>query len=373
MGAISFEVESVDRETRARAGRLTTPHGVIETPIFMPVGTAGTVKGMRPSDLKEIGAQIILGNTYHLFLRPGHELVKKMGGLHRFIGWDRPILTDSGGFQVFSQGDLRKITEEGVEFRSYIDGSKRWMGPEESIAVQEALGADIIMAFDECVALPATREQLISSMERTTRWLKRCIKAKTRDDQALFGILQGGTELDLRLRHLEEIVELDLEGYAIGGLSVGEPPQEMYRIVSEVAPLMPEDKPRYLMGVGTPEDIVESVANGVDMFDCVMPSRNARNAQLFTTYGRLRIRNARFKDDPRPIDEHCTCYTCRNFSRSYIRHLFMSREMLGPMLATHHNLHFYLNLVREMRRAIKEGNFSKWRAEFYEKFNRGVE
>ena len=372
MSAISFEVENVDPNTKARAGRLTTPHGIIETPIFMPVGTAGTVKGMRPSELKEIGSEIILGNTYHLFLRPGHELIKKLGGLHQFINWDRPILTDSGGFQVFSQANLRKITDEGVEFRSYLDGSKRWMGPEESIAVQEALGADIIMAFDECVALPADRKQLSSAMTRTTKWLKRCIDAQTREDQALFGILQGGTELDLRKQHLEEIGEFDLEGYAIGGLSVGEPPPVMHEIVHEIAPLMPQNKPRYLMGVGRPEDLVECVAGGIDMFDCVMPSRNARNAQLFTSYGRLRIRNAQFKDDPAPIDENCSCYTCQNFSRAYLRHLFVSKEMLGAMLATHHNLHFYLHLMKEMRNAIKKGQFPQWRQGFYEKFTRGI-
>ncbi len=372
MAAISFEVEHQDQETSARTGRLQTPHGEIQTPIFMPVGTAGTVKGMKPRDLLEVGSQIILGNTYHLFLRPGHELVRQMGGLHKFMSWDKPILTDSGGFQVFSQAELRKITEEGVEFRSYLDGSKMWMGPEESMEVQEALGVDIIMAFDECVALPATRDKIQDAMDRTTRWLKRCIKAHSREDQALFGIIQGGIELDLRRAHLEELAELGLPGYAIGGLSVGEAPEDMYRVVHDLAPRMPAEKPRYLMGVGRPEDLVECVAGGVDMFDCVMPTRNARNAQLFTTYGPLKIRNARYKDDPEPVDPECDCHTCTHFSRAYLRHLFVSKELLGSMLATHHNLAFYLRLMRQMRSAIEEGRFSTWRKDFYTSFRRGV-
>mgnify|MGYP000344655506 CR=1 FL=1 len=360
MSTFSYEVIAVDPQTQARAGKLRTPHGEIETPIFMPVGTAGTVKGMRPQDLKNIQAQIILGNTYHLFLRPGHELVKKMGGLHKFIGWDRPILTDSGGFQVFSQADLRKISEEGVEFRSYIDGSKHWLGPEESMAVQEALGADIIMAFDECIALPASRDKVKDAMDRTTRWLERCITAHTREDQALFGIIQGGTELDLRIEHMEELNQFDLPGYAIGGLSVGEAPSEMYRIVHGLAPKMLADRPRYLMGVGRPIDLVECVAGGVDMFDCVMPTRHARNAQLFTSKGVIKIRNARYIEDERPIDENCSCYTCSNFSRAYIRHLFKAKELLGAMLATEHNLAFYLDLSRQMREAIIDGTFGEW-------------
>jgi queuine tRNA-ribosyltransferase len=373
MADFSYRVVAEDPDTNARAGVLTTPHGEIETPIFMPVGTAATVKTMKPRELEEIGAQIILANTYHLFLRPGADLVQKMGGLHGFSRWSGPMLTDSGGFQVFSQSNLRKITEKGVQFRSYIDGSKHFMGPEESIAVQEALGADIIMAFDECTALPAERKQVLASMDRTTRWLKRCIDAKTRDDQALFGIIQGGVEEDLRKQHLEQLLPFDLPGYAIGGLSVGEPPAEMYRITEAIAPLMPADKPRYLMGVGRPQDLVESVSHGVDMFDCVMPSRNARNAHLFTKYGAMRIRNARYKDDPKAIDENTNCYASQNFSRAYLRHLFYAKEMLGPILATMHNLAYYLQLSREMRQAIIEGRFAAWRREFYTNQERGIE
>ena len=372
MSTFSFQVEARDVETSARAGTLMTPHGVIETPIFMPVGTAGTVKGMKPRELLEIGAQIILGNTYHLYLRPGHELVRQMGGLHGFASWDRPILTDSGGFQVFSQAELRKISEKGVEFRSYLDGSKHFMGPEESIAIQEALGADIIMAFDECVALPAPREQIQEAMDRTTRWLHRCIAAKTRDDQALFGIVQGGIEVDLREQHLATLAELDLPGYALGGLSVGEAPEDMHRVVHAIAPLMPKTKPRYLMGVGRPEDLVACVAGGIDMFDCVMPTRNARNSQLFTRYGRLQIRNARFREDPEPIDPTCDCYTCSTFSRAYLRHLYTCKELLGSILGTLHNLAFYLRLTREMRIAIQQGEFSSWRRTFLQDFSRGV-
>ncbi len=360
MTVFRFEVTHTCPETHARAGLLETPHGVIETPIFMPVGTAGTVKGMKPRDLHEMEAQIILGNTYHLYLRPGHELVKKAGGLHAFTGWNKPMLTDSGGFQVFSHSDLNKIKEKGVEFRSHIDGSKHFLGPEESIAIQEALGADIIMAFDECVALPAPREKILEGMQRTTRWLKRCMEAHTREDQALFGIVQGGTELDLRKQHLAELVEFDLPGYALGGLSVGEAPEEMHKVVHAIAPLMPEQKPRYLMGVGRPEDLTTCVAGGIDMFDCVMPTRNARNAYLFTKTGRVKIRNAQYKEDWRPIDETCSCYTCQNFSRAYLRHLFVCKEMLGAVLATHHNLHYYINLMTEMRQALREGNFGTW-------------
>lgn len=365
MSALTFEVFQQDQETEARLGCVTTPHGKIETPIFMPVGTAGTVKGMKPRELHEIGAQIILGNTYHLFLRPGEELIQNFGGLHEFMRWDGPILTDSGGFQVFSLEGIRKVSEKGVEFRSHIDGSKRWMGPEESMAVQEALGSDIAMAFDECVALPADRSRVMDAMNRTTRWLERCVKAHKREDQALFGIIQGGIETDLRRQHLEQIVEFDLPGYAIGGLSVGEAPEDMYRIVNDLAPRMPADKPRYLMGVGRPEDLVTCVAAGVDMFDCVMPTRHARNSQFFTRSGRLKIRNARYFNDEIAIDPECGCYTCQNFSRAYMRHLFNSKEMLGPILATHHNLYYYLDLMSEMRAAIREGTFSAWKDDFF--------
>lgn len=360
-----FEVLAKDPSSAARCGRLVTPHGDIETPIFMPVGTAGTVKGMKPRELEEVGAQIILGNTYHLYLRPGHERVERLGGLHAFSGWSGPILTDSGGFQVFSLGDLRKIKEEGVSFQSHIDGSRHFLSPERSMEIQQALGSDIAMAFDECAALPATREKLVDAMHRTTRWLERCMAAHHRKDQALFGIVQGGTEVELRHQHLEQLVTYDLPGYALGGLSVGEPPPEMYRIVESVAPKMPTHKPRYLMGVGRPEDLVECVWRGIDMFDCVMPTRNARNGHLFTTTGWIKIRNQRHADDTRPLDESCACYTCQHFSRGYLRHLYKSDEMLGPILGTLHNLHYYLDLMKQMRAAIHEGTLATWRTSFY--------
>lgn len=360
-----FEEVAKDPSCAARCGRLVTPHGVIETPIFMPVGTAGTVKGMKPRELEEVGAQIILGNTYHLYLRPGHERVERLGGLHTFSGWKGPILTDSGGFQVFSLGDLRKITEEGVTFRSHLDGSQHWLSPERSMEIQQALGSDIAMAFDECAALPATRQALFDAMNRTTRWLERCIASHHRKDQALFGIVQGGTEVELREQHLEQLIAYDLPGYALGGLSVGEPPPEMYRVVEAIAPKMPAHKPRYLMGVGRPEDLVECVWRGIDMFDCVMPTRNARNSHLFTATGWIKIRNLRYADDTRPLDESCACYTCQHFSRGYLRHLYKSDEMLGPILGTLHNLHHYLDLMAQMRRAIREGTLAAWRASFY--------
>lgn len=365
MSRLRYELLHQDPHTQARAGKVITPHGEIETPIFMPVGTLGSVKCMKPRELHEIGAQIILGNTYHLYLRPGHQLIEKMGGLHNFIGWEKPILTDSGGFQVFSQEGLRKITEKGVEFRSHLDGSKHFIGPEESMAIQMSLGADIAMAFDECAALPATKERIKDAMDRTTRWLARCVEAHNKPEQALFGIIQGGIELDLRQQHLEELLPFDLPGYAIGGLSVGEAPADMYRVVADLAPRMPADKPRYLMGVGTPEDLVNCVESGVDMFDCVMPTRHARNAQLFTSLGRIKMRNAQYIDDEGPLDPHCSCYTCQTFSRSYLRHLYNSKEMLGPILGTLHNLHYYLAIMSQMREAIKEGRFLEWKQHFY--------
>jgi queuine tRNA-ribosyltransferase len=361
----SFRVIAHDPTSKARCGLLHTPHGVIETPIFMPVGTAGTVKGMMPRDLDEVGAQIILGNTYHLYLRPGHQLVEQLGGLHKMAGWSKPILTDSGGFQVFSLGDLRKITEEGVTFRSHLDGSKHFLSPERSMEIQQALGSDIAMAFDECAALPATRETLLDAMHRTTRWLERCIAAHHRPDQALFGIIQGGTEIDLREEHLEQLARYDLKGYALGGLSVGEPPPEMYRIVGAIAPKMPENKPRYLMGVGRPVDLVECVWRGIDMFDCVMPTRNARNGHLFTRRGVVKIRNLQHAENQAPLDPSCSCYTCRHFSLGYLRHLYKSNEMLGPILGTLHNLAHYLDLMRQMREAIQSGTLAIWRQAFY--------
>ncbi|MEM1007499.1 MAG: tRNA guanosine(34) transglycosylase Tgt [Myxococcota bacterium] len=360
-----FEVECLSTESAARCGRLRTSHGEIQTPIFMPVGTAGTVKGMMPRDLHEVGAQIILGNTYHLYLRPGHQRVAALGGLHRFCGWDKPMLTDSGGFQVFSLGDLREISEQGVLFRSHLDGSKHMLSPERSMEIQQDLGADIVMAFDHCAALPATEHTLLEAMDRTTRWLERCLEAHNRSDQALFGIVQGGTNLALRHAHLQTLCRYDLPGYAIGGLSVGEPPAEMYRVVGDLAPRMPAHKPRYLMGVGRPVDLVECVWRGVDMFDCVMPTRNARNGFLFTRRGVVKIRNAQYKDDPRPVDVDCNCYTCRYFSRAYLHHLYRSREMLGPILGTIHNLHYYLSLMTEMRAAIRADSLAAWRHEFF--------
>ncbi len=334
----------------------------------MPVGTQGTVKAMYPETLKDIGAQIILGNTYHLFLRPGHELVQKMGGLHGFMNWDRPILTDSGGFQVFSLGDLRKIDEQGVQFQSHLDGSKHVLTPESSIAIQEALGADIIMAFDECIPYPATREYVIDSTDRSTRWARRCREARRKDDgAALFGIVQGGMHEDLRAQSVQDLIDIGFEGYAVGGLSVGESAEVMYQVMDWTMPLLPVDRPRYVMGVGTPENLVEGVSRGVDMFDCVMPTRNARNGVLFTSFGKISIKQARYIDDPEPIDPACDCYVCRNYSRAYLRHLYRSNEILSSMLNTQHNLHYYLRLMADMRQALEEGRFAAFKKEFYQK------
>jgi len=360
---ISFDI--LKECGRSRRGRITTPHGTIETPIFMPVGTQGTVKAVLPDQLEALGAQIILGNTYHLFLRPGHHLVREVfGSLHNMMKWDHPILTDSGGFQVFSLGPLRKIKEEGVYFSSHLDGSKRFISPEISIEIQESLGSDIMMAFDECPALPCSDDYMIESMHRTTRWAKRCLEAR-KSDNALFGITQGGTNLELRKMHLAEMTELPFDGFSIGGLSVGETKEEMYRMLEEVPHLLPAEKPRYLMGVGTPRDIVKGILEGVDMFDCVMPTRNARNAQLFTRNGTMNIKRAEYERDTRPVDERCSCYTCRNFSRAYLRHLYKAGEYLSPILNSIHNLHFYLDLVAEARKRIEEGTI----AEFYKEIS----
>ena len=365
---ISFKV--LKKYKKSRTGVISTERGDIQTPIFMPVGTKGTVKAVLPDQLKELGAQIILGNTYHLFLRPGHELVKDtFGSLHNMMKWDRPILTDSGGFQVFSLGPLRKIREEGVDFRSHIDGSKQFISPEISIEIQEALGSDIMMAFDECPALPCSKEYMIDSMNRTTRWAKRCLDAR-KTDAALFGIFQGGVDVELRKKHLEELSALPFDGFAIGGLSVGEEKEDMYTIIEEVAHLMPEDKPRYLMGVGTPRDIIKAIMEGVDMFDCVMPTRNARNGQLFTWKGPINIKKREYAKDTSPIDEQCGCYACRNFSKAYLHHLFRAGEYLSPILNTIHNLHFYLDLVKKARTEIENGrieNFYKEISEVYER------
>ena len=348
-----------DPSTSARVGKLRTAHGDVNTPIFMPVGTRGTVKACTPQMLSEqIQAEIILANTYHLYLRPGPEIVQEAGGLHPFMGWQRPILTDSGGFQVFSLGRLRTITEEGVTFRSTIDGTEHFISPERSIEIQNALGADIIMAFDECPELPNEYAYLKNSMEMTLRWAARCKEAHRNPNQLLFGIVQGGMERDLRQASVEETVSIGFLGYAIGGLSVGEEKGLMYETLAYTAPLLPVEKPRYLMGVGTPEDLVYGVRCGIDMFDCVMPTRNARNGSLFTTAGIVRIRNAKYSCDFTPLDSACTCYTCQNFTRAYLRHLHVENEILGSQLHTLHNLHFYVSLMRGIRRAICAGSFA---------------
>ncbi|OJH33805.1 tRNA guanosine(34) transglycosylase Tgt [Cystobacter ferrugineus] len=353
--------------TRARRGRLHTPHGPVETPIFMPVGTVGSVKGVGPDDLLTLDAQIILGNTYHLMLRPGDDLVGHMGGLHRFISWDRPMLTDSGGFQVFSLSEKRKITEEGAAFQSHLDGRHLLLSPERSMEIQETLGADIIMAFDECPPSTESRAYLEKSLARTTRWLHRCVKAWSRERSSLFGIVQGGLDPQLRKLHTEDVCAVDLPGYALGGYAVGETPEAMYEGVAYSAPLLPRDKPRYLMGVGTPVDLVTCVEHGVDMFDCVLPTRCARNGLLFTSEGKLVIRNATWARDERPADPACTCYTCRNFSRAYLRHLFVAGEILAMRLNSLHNLHYFLTLMKQVREAIAEDRYAQFARDFRER------
>lgn len=371
---IPFELITTDPRSSARLGKLHTAHGVVETPVFMPVGTQGTVKAMLPETLHQLGAQIILGNTYHLFLRPGHELVRKMGGLHKFMNWSGPILTDSGGFQVFSLGQLRKISEEGVRFQSHLDGSHQMLTAESSIAIQQALGSDIIMVFDECIPYPATREYVIDSTERSMRWAKRSKEAHKRDDgSALFGIVQGGMHADLRQKSAADLVNIGFDGYAIGGLSVGEDAQMMYEVMDYTLPHLPVDRPRYVMGVGTPENLIEGVRRGVDMFDCVMPTRNARNGVLFTSFGKLSIKQARYFDDPRPIDPACDCYVCRHYSRAYLRHVYQSNEILSSMLNTQHNLHYYVGLMRQIRVALAAGTFENFCQDFYQKRQSGVE
>ncbi len=367
MSSIDFKVIHKDRGSAARSGSLTTPHGPIETPIFMPVGTQATVKAMTPEELCAVGAQIILANTYHLYIRPGHELVERLGGLHRFMHWDRPILTDSGGFQVFSLGELRKISEEGVRFQSHLDGSYHFISPERAIAIQESLGGDIIMCFDECPPYPADHDYVRRSAELTTRWAGRCLDAKRRDDQALFGIVQGGMYRDLRERSAGELCAMGFDGYALGGLSVGEEKGLMYEIMGYCGPLLPQDKPRYVMGIGAPEDLVEGINSGFDMFDCVMPTRNARNGMLFTETGSINIKNALYAEDSAPVDDCCACYVCGNYSRAYLRHLYRSGEILASRLNTWHNLHYYLSLMAEARRAIAEDRFTQFRREFYAK------
>jgi queuine tRNA-ribosyltransferase len=368
-----MQFELLTTDGNARLGRLTLAHGVVETPVFMPVGTYGTVKAMTPRDLDEIGAQICLGNTFHLWLRPGLEVIGAHGGLHGLMGWNKPILTDSGGFQVFSLGALRKITEEGVKFSSPINGDKLFLTPEESMRIQHVLNSDIVMIFDECTPFPASHDQAAESMRLSLRWAHR---SRTEHDHlgntnALFGIVQGGMYEDLREESLTALAEIGFDGFAIGGLSVGEPKEDMARILAHTAPRLPGDKPRYLMGVGTPEDLVHGVQAGVDMFDCVMPTRNARNGHLFTRYGDIKIRNARYKNDTQPLDESCDCYTCRHFSRAYLHHLFRVGEILGAQLNTIHNLRYYQTLMRELREAIVAGELAGHTARFHADRARG--
>ncbi len=363
-----MEFRVLKRDGKARLGLLKGKHGETETPCFMPVGTLGAVKGLTWKEIKEIGYSLVLSNVYHLYLRPGLEVIKEAGGIHSFTGWDGLILTDSGGFQVFSLGSLMKLTEEGVEFRSHIDGSKHFFTPEFVVKFEEEVGVDIGMVLDECTPYPATYEYARESMERTLRWARRSLKVRSSPDTALFGIVQGGVYEDLRLRCIEEIVKLPFEGYAIGGLSVGEPKEEMFRITALVAPNLPEDKPRYLMGVGTPEDILFAVEQGVDMFDCVMPTRNARNGTLFTSYGKVNIKASKYKKDFSSLDPECQCYTCRNFSKAYLRHLYVNKEVNSVILNTIHNLHFYGKLMEKIREAIKEGRFKEFKEEFLRKF-----
>ena len=368
--ALNFELKKVDKKTGARLGVLHLPHGDVETPVFMPVGTQATVKSMTPEELKnDVKAHIILSNTYHLYLRPGHELIKKAGGLHKFMNWDRNILTDSGGFQVFSLGDLRKISEDGVEFRSHIDGSKHFISPEKDMEIQNALGSDIIMAFDECAPYGATYDYVKKSMERTTRWAKRCKDAhKNTEKQALFGIVQGGFYKDLRKKSAEDLIRLDFPGYAVGGISVGEPKDEFLDILRYVTPLLPENKPRYLMGVGTPDYLIEAVFAGIDMCDCVLPTRMARNGSALTHKGKVNMLNACHTEDFSPLDSECDCYTCKNYTRSYIRHLFKAGEILGARLLSIHNLRFLVNLMENVRQAIKDECLEEFRDEFYAKY-----
>ena len=367
--AVTYELLHIDKSTGARRGVVHTPHGDIQTPVFMPVGTQATVKSMTPDELKEmVGAQIILSNTYHLYLRPGQDIVKEAGGLHKFMNWDRPILTDCGGFQVFSLSALRTITEDGVEFRSHLDGSKHFFSPESVMKIEEDLGADIIMSFDECVEYPASYEYTKQSMERTTRWAKRCKEAHKTENQALFGIIQGGFYEDLRKKSAEDLIALDLPGYAIGGISVGEPKEEFLKMLYYTASLMPSDKPRYLMGVGTPDYLIESAIAGIDMCDCVLPTRIARNGTALTWSGKVVVRNATYERDWGPLDPDCDCYTCKNYTRAYIRHLIKANEILGVRLLSIHNLRFLTNLMEKVRIEIENDNLLNFKNEFHKKF-----
>lgn len=369
MVPITYELIKTCKQTGARLGKVHTPHGSFDTPTFMPVGTLATVKTMSPEELKEIGANIILSNTYHLWLRPGEEIIGEAGGLHSFMNWDGAILTDSGGFQVFSLSDMREIVEEGVHFRNHLNGEKMFLSPEKAMEIQNVLGSDIMMAFDECPPYPATYEYMKQSVERTSRWAERCLKAHKRpDEQGLFGIVQGGEFEDLRKQSVEDLVSLDFPGYAIGGLSVGEPKDVMNRVLEFTAPLLPDDKPRYLMGVGSPDSLVDGAIRGIDMFDCVLPTRIARNGTCMTSTGRLVVRNAKYARDFRPLDENCNCHVCRNYSRAYIRHLFKCNEIFGFRLTTYHNLYFLLKLMEQVREAIRKDRLADFKEEFFEAY-----
>ncbi|MFJ7971216.1 tRNA guanosine(34) transglycosylase Tgt [Psychrobacillus sp. NPDC096389] len=369
MAAITYELIKKDKQTGARLGIVHTPHGSFETPTFMPVGTQATVKTMAPEEIKDMKAGIILSNTYHLWLRPGHEIIREAGGLHKFMNWDRAILTDSGGFQVFSLSDMRRIEEEGVHFRNHLNGDKLFLSPEKSMEIQNALGSDIMMAFDECPPYPASFEYMKASVERTSRWAERCLTAHSKtDEQGLFGIIQGGEYEELRRQSAKDLISMDFPGYAIGGLSVGEPKDVMNRVLDFTTPLMPDNKPRYLMGVGSPDSLIDGSIRGVDMFDCVLPTRIARNGTFMTSKGRLVIKGAAFARDFGPIDEKCDCYTCKNYSRAYIRHLFKADETFGLRLASYHNLHFLMKLMENVRQAIREDRLLDFKEEFFEEY-----
>ena len=357
--AFRFDILARDPRTQGRLGRIVTPHGELTTPVFMPVGTQASVKTVTPEELLACGAEIVLANTYHLYLRPTHTLIRELGGLHRFMHWERPILTDSGGFQVYSLASLRKLTEEGALFQSHLNGSRHLLTPEKAVEIQEAFGSDIAMVLDECVPYPAAYDYALASQELTTRWAQRAKVARRSSTQALFGIVQGGMYADLREKSARELVALDFEGYALGGFSVGETKRLMYDLIAQTAACLPDEKPRYLMGVGTPADILRCVKRGVDMFDCVMPTRNARNGYLFTRQGKLIIKNARYAQDSRPIDPQCRCYTCQHYSRAYLRHLFVAEEILAPRLNTIHNLHYYMDVIHMIRAAIAEGRLEE--------------
>jgi len=362
----SFEIIKDDQDSCRRLGKITTPHGEIHTPVFMPVGTQATVKALTPEEVAgQIRAEVILCNTYHLYLRPGHEVIERLGGLHRFMNWQRPILTDSGGFQIYSLSALRKISDEGAVFQSHLDGSKHFLTPERAIEIQQALGADIIMCLDECISYPSSVQDAAAAAERTTVWAARCRESHRTAGQALFGIVQGGMHKELREKSARELQQIGFDGYALGGLSVGESTEMMLDIVEHAVPLLPENRPRYLMGVGKPADLVECVGRGIDMFDCVLPTRNARNGMLFTRRGNVLIKNARYRDDERPLDEQCACYTCRNYSRAYLRHLYMAKEILSYRLNTLHNLFYFTTLLEGLREALHEGTFAEFRHNFY--------